>query len=466
MSETNEQKQREASVEVKTGAGGTTTETRVAEERVVTTATTTTRGPNRTVIVATVAVVAIAGLAFLFWWLSRSEGGGAGRPVPAPRTVAIDQPGAGGASGGAGGAPTEATLRLTPEAVATARIRVEPVGEQLAFEIGGSGAAATGVVQPNAYRSTPVVSLVGGILGSVGAELGEEVRRGQTLAVVTSNDLAATQSRYLTAMAELDEQQRRHRRTARLVEIGAASREEFEQATTRLRTAESEVAAGRQRLLLLGLTPQRVSALRSSSQISSEVSLTAPVSGTVISRAANAGEVIEANREILRVADLSTVWIIGQVYERDLARIRPGSGASVTTEAHPGRVFRGRISYIDPSLDPQTRTGQVRIELANPGQMLRIGMYVQIAFGAMGDAERTSPVIPVAAVQNINNQQIVFVATDDPNVFVLRPVRLGAEANGRVPVLEGLAVGERIVTEGSFLLRAEWLKYHPGGNLP
>ena len=142
------------------------------------------------------------------------------------------------------------------------------------------------------------------------------------MAVVFSDELAQVQSRYLTAQADLEEHHKHHARTTKLVEIGAASREELEQATTKLRSAESELASQRQRLLLLGLSPQRISSLRSSEQVSSEVSLPSPVSGTVIARSANPGEVIQADKEILRVADLSSVWVIGQVYEKDLARIK------------------------------------------------------------------------------------------------------------------------------------------------
>jgi RND family efflux transporter MFP subunit len=341
-----------------------------------------------------------------------------------------------------------------------AGIKVEPVGEQVSPEA-ASSALTTGIVQANAYRATPIVSLVGGIVRRVNAELGQSVARGQTVAVVFSDELAQAQSRYLTSQAELEEHHKHHARTTKLVEIGAASREELDQATTKLKSAESEVASQRQRLLLLGLSPQRINSLRSSAQVSSEVSLPSPVLGTVIARSANPGEVIQADKEILRVADLSSVWVIGQVYEKDLGRLRVGSGASIATEAYPGRVFRGQVSYVDPTLDPATRTAQVRVELANPGQILKIGMYVNVAFATLGGAERTVAVVPANAVQNINNQQVVFVAMNEPNVFAMRPVRLGPEANGRYPVLEGVSIGDRIVTEGSFLLRAEWLKSHP-----
>jgi Cu(I)/Ag(I) efflux system membrane fusion protein len=121
-------------------------------------------------------------------------------------------------------------------------------------------------------------------------------------------------------------------------------------------------------------------------------------------------------------------------------------------------LFRGHIAYIDPQLDPATRTAKVRVELPNPNRELKIGMYVRVALSAAGGAERTVPVVSESAVQNINGQQIVFVPTADANVFELRPVRLGAESDGRYQVLEGLTVGDKVVTNGSFALRAEWLK--------
>jgi len=412
------------------------------------------RSNARTVIViAVVALVGLAAIAALL--LANRNKSGAGRPVPAPGNVAVEQ------SMPTTQPQTEPTVTLSPQAAQNAALKLETVGEQLTTNAATTSAVSTGTVQANAYRTTPVVALVGGILRRVNAELGQNVRQGQTMAVVFSDELAMAQSKYLTAVADLEEHHKHHARTMKLVEIGAASREEVEQSTTKLRTAEAEVASQRQRLLLLGFSAQRVNQLKSSSQISSEVSLPAPVSGSVISRSANPGEVIQADKEILRVADLSSVWVIGQVYEKDLGSMRIGSGASVTSEAYPGKVFRGRVSYVDPTLDTATRTAQVRIELANPGQVLKIGMYVNIAFGASAAAEKTTPTIPASAVQNLNSQQVVFVSTNDPNVFVMHSVRLGPESGGRYEVLEGLHVGDRVVTEGSFLLRAEWLKMNP-----
>ena len=401
------------------------------------------------IIVSLVALVAVVAIAAWLLWPNP-----AGKPVPAPRSVSFEEtPNQLDAITG------EQKLILTPQQLRSAALKIETVGERPTSET--TGQMATGVVQANTYKESPVVSLGGGIVRAVNAEIGQNVKRGQTLAVVFSNELADAQSRYLTAVATLDEHHRHHLRTMKLVEIGAASRQELETATSQYREAESNVANLRQKLLLLGMSAQRINSLNSTSQISSEVSVPSPSSGTLTSRTANPGEVIEANKELMRVTDLSTVWVVGQVYEKDLATIRVGSGANIISDAYAGRIFRGRISYVDPRIDPATRTAQVRIELANPGQALKIGMYVNIAFGALGLAEGTAPTVPKDAVQTIGNQQFVFVATDKPEEFILRPVHLGLETSGFFPVVEGLATGDRVVTQGSFLLRAEWLKLHP-----
>ncbi|MEJ7849523.1 MAG: efflux RND transporter periplasmic adaptor subunit [Pyrinomonadaceae bacterium] len=466
------------------------------------------------------------------WYLLSPSNRQAGKPVPAPRSAIVDQPTEDMTDSG------RQTLTIAPEQMTRAGIKTEIVGEQLALEGGTESVASTGVVQANAYRETPVTSLIGGVVRRVIPELGETVQNGQTVAVVFSDEFAAAQSRYVALLteadnarrnyersqklvrinqpgraeldsanaqlktneAQLEEMKMRYQRTGKLVQIGAASREELEQDRTKLRAAEagaveararlvrakqlldinpatrseseealnklrgaeSEIASIRQKLILYGASPKRISSLRSASQITSEIAVPAPASGTVTSRTVNQGEVIEANKELFRVTDLSSVWVIAQVYEKDLRRLRTGSGASVTTDAYPDKVFRGHITYIDPSLNEKTRTAQIRIELENPERVLKIGMYVRAAFGALGQAEQTAPTIAASAVQNLGNGQVVFVVTGEPNIFEMRGVRLGGESNGKYQVLEGLNVGDKIVTEGSFLLRAEWLKQHPG----
>ncbi|MDQ6788184.1 MAG: efflux RND transporter periplasmic adaptor subunit [Acidobacteriota bacterium] len=488
------------------------------------------RTSSRKPMYIALAIIGVIVLGASLFWIFRGKE--SGQPVPAPRTVSFGE-----SNNDTQSPPTgEQTVTLAPEQATRAGIKIETVGETLSSE--AASVAATGVVQANAYGETPIFSLVGGVVRRVNFELGENVGKGQIVAVIFSDELASAQSRYLTlqteaqtsrqnyeraarllkispvssqelddataklktAEAELEEHHKHHARTIKLVQIGAASREEFEQATTKLksaeaaveesqkryqralelarikpasnteleqaavkaRTSESELAAAKQRLIVLGLSPERVNALRSPSQISSELAVTAPVSGTITTRSVNQNEVVEANKELMKITNLSTVWVIAQIFEKDLGQIRAGSGASVTTDAYPDRLFRGQVTYIDPNISPETRTAQARVELENPGQILKIGQYVNVAFGSMGMAEKTAPVIPSSAVQSINNRQTVFVAADNnPNTFILKTVRLGTETGERYVVLEGLNVGDKIVTEGSFLLRAEWLKQHP-----
>src|SRR2546430_5084947 len=174
--------------------------------------------------IALILIVAIA--AWLLWPKP------AGKPVPAPRSVSFEESPQPATAGGD-------KLTLTPEQMRTAQLKIETVGERPSSE--AAGQMATGVVQANIYKETPVVSLVGGIVRSIGAELGQNVRRGQRVAVVFSNELAEAQSRYLTAVATLDEHHRHHMRTIRLVEIRAATRQDFESTISHYAEHESNL---------------------------------------------------------------------------------------------------------------------------------------------------------------------------------------------------------------------------------
>lgn len=300
------------------------------------------------------------------------------------------------------------------------------------------------------------------------AKLTEEksnFERTQKLAAIgaaSRQELEEATTELKTAQANAEAARERIARARRLLRINPERKNEIDRALAQLQAAEAKTEAERQRLLVLGLSPQKVSQIRNTRRVSSELPVTTPVAGTVTARMVNQNEIVEANKELFQVTNLATVWVIAEVYEKDLSRIRVGSGASVTTEAYPGRVFRGQVTYIDPNLKPETRTAQVRIELENPGQILKIGMYVNVAFGSFGMAERTAPVVPSSAVQMINDRQTVFLATDQANVFLVRQVRLGEETGGGFVVLEGINVGDRVVTNGSFLLRAELLKQKTG----
>ncbi len=378
----------------------------------------------------------------------------AAAPTPA-RDSGAASTGAGHGAHGAGAVvaspPSEEPIEvtLTSEAVERAGIKTASVTSRPA----SAALAVPGTVTSNAYRDTKVNALVGGIAREVGAELGAVVRRGQPLAVIFSSELADAQMKYLSMRALLHADEQKFSRTRRLVDLGAASRQELDDATASRTTRETEVAAARQRLILLGLGKEQVERLTDASQIVSEVTVVAPGDGVVIARAANPGQVVAAGQELFTVTDLATLWVIGDVYEKDFSVVRVGAPATVRVPAAPGQAIQGRVTYIDPRVDPATRTAKVRVEVPNRDGALRLGMFVDVTFGSTAGAPRT--VVPRVAVQTLGSRAVVYVATEDEGRFVERPVLVGAGVGDAVELIDGGKPGERVATEGSVYLRAE-----------
>jgi cobalt-zinc-cadmium efflux system membrane fusion protein len=369
-------------------------------------------------------------------------------------------PGTPAPAGSAPSAKTDETVEvtLTPEAIQRAGIKIAEVRSQ-AFT---SGVTVPGTVTSNAYRDTKVNSLVGGIVRQAMVELGASVHRGAPLAVVFSAELADAQMKYISMLAMLEADHHKLERTKKLVALGSASRQELEEVTAAHAGHETEVAAARQRLLLLGLPSERIATLTDASQVVSEVTVPSPADGLVISRTVNPGQVITSGQELFVITDLSTVWVIGDLYERDFPRVRVGSPATITIPSTPDRPLNGRVSYIDPRVDPATRTAKVRVETPNRGADLRLGMFVTVSFET-GAGERMT-VVPRAAVQTIGERSVVYVPVQgEEGKFAERTVKLGAPVGDFVPVQEGLKPGDRVVTDGSFFLRAEAARSRSGG---
>jgi RND family efflux transporter MFP subunit len=291
-------------------------------------------------------------------------------------------------------------------------------------------------------------------------ELGATVSRGAPLATLFSAELAEAQTKYLAMRAMFDADQKRLQRTQQLLDIGAASRQELEEAVAASASRATEVEAARQRLLLLGLTRKQVAALSRPSQVVSDVIVPAPIDGVITGRSANLGQVVGMGEALFVVTDLSEVWVVGDLYEQDFQAVRMGSEAALITPAYPDLSLHGRVSYIDPRVDPQTRTAKVRVEVPNPDGRLRLGMYATLSFTTRSD-QRVA-VVPRTAVQTIGDRQVVFVAVEDEEGrFIQRTVALGPPVGEAYTVLRGLDPGEAVVTEGSFFLRAESLRNAP-----
>jgi RND family efflux transporter MFP subunit len=338
---------------------------------------------------------------------------------------------------------------ISREAIERAGIGLAPV------EAGGAAASLRlpGVIEPHAYRQVAVTPLAGGRVTSVHAELGEHVRRGQLLARIYSPDLADAYARYVAARAQLDAHDRELQRTSELAGIGAASRQELERAHADHAAQVAEVASARARLELLGgdLPPSGEPAPTSSAIID----VPAPIDGVVTARSVNVGLNVDPSMPVFTVVDLSTVWVIADVSEQDLGRVRVGSRALVSTAAEPGITLTGAVSYIDPQIAQATRTARLRVEVPNRGGRLRLGMYANVQVQP-ANADTAIPVIPRAALQQIGDRTVVYLANSSgEGPFIEREVRLGGSDGNQVEVLSGLASGDLIVTRGSFFLRAE-----------
>jgi RND family efflux transporter MFP subunit len=219
------------------------------------------------------------------------------------------------------------------------------------------------------------------------------------------------------------------------------------------------VEEARQRLLLLGLSESQIDEVRAGRKVSSDIAIPAPMDGVVTARSLNLGQVVTAGQELFTVTDLSSVWIEGNLLEDHFASVTKGSRATITTPAYPGRTYRGVVDYIDPRVDPKTRTAKVRVVTENTDLALRLGMYMDLLFTR---TEAPSTTVPSQAIQLIGSSSVVYVPVDgQPGQFRQKTVGAASEVMAGRRVVEGLRSGERVVTEGSFLLRAESLRQHP-----
>lgn len=318
---------------------------------------------------------------------------------------------------------------------------------------------APGIVHPDEYRLVHVTPLVGGIIRQVSVVLGDHVKRGQTLAVVFSSELATAESEYLVMLAALEADHKKLQRTQNLVKLGAASQQEEDDAAADHATHEAHVRSAFERLRVLGASDHQIAELKQAEQINASLVVPAPINGVVLTRTANLGLVTNMSQELFTVADLSTVWVMASIHEKDFSTIHVGTSATVTAPAYPGRAWKGRVVYIQPQIDPSSRTAQARIEVANPGEALRLEMYMDVAFDS---ADVKNSAIPELAVQAIGDKQYVFVPVkDSEGSFAVRQVKVGPASNGFLPVLDGLKLNDEVVTEGSFILKAEAVRQHP-----
>jgi membrane fusion protein, heavy metal efflux system len=365
-------------------------------------------------------------------------------------------------------------LALTPEVqrkfgVQFASAEVRALGQVI---------QATGSVQANDSRMAHIRAIARGRIDSVYVRLGDRVREGQRLLTYDNVELGDAIGEYLSALAELQKataetevSQRALERARNLVDLGAVAKAEFQRREAEyknaLATVESHKAGAakiEEKLHRFGMTDAEIEKLDPAKDLEyhrerSHSTLTAPFTGVVTQFNAAPGETVGTEDEVMTVADLSTVWVQADVYEKDIHAVREGQQAEVVVASYPDRIFTGKITYVSDVLDPNTRTAKVRVEVPNPQNLLKLEMFATVRIPTA--TTRSALAISANAVQNVDGATVAFVkATGDR--FEKRPLRLGQRFGEWVEVTEGLKAGDTIVTEGSFLLKSEAKKSELG----
>jgi membrane fusion protein, heavy metal efflux system len=307
-----------------------------------------------------------------------------------------------------------------------------------------------------------------GLVVAVYAGLGDPVRKGQVLARYHADEVRDSRAQYRAAVNELDrakaaaaQAQRNRDRAQRLLELKAGSALQVEQAQQDLvaaeaavRKAQIEVDRGRD-LLEDDLRVPADPPPDRHDETADQVPILSPGDGYVIEKNITPGKTVELSTVTFVIGDLSKVWMLASVRQEDLGKLRPGQLAAVTLPGEPVVRIPGRITNLGQQFDPATRAMQVRIELENGNGRLRPEMLANAEIPVGG--RRPTVVVPSDAIQQIGDQDVVFVQTA-PGRFAVRPVRAGETADGKTPVLEGIQAGEQIVVRGSFVLKSQLLK--------
>ncbi|MBX3215205.1 MAG: efflux RND transporter periplasmic adaptor subunit [Labilithrix sp.] len=335
-------------------------------------------------------------------------------------------------------------VKLSDKVVADAGIKLAPATKELlAITL-----ALPGEVSVDPDKNARVASPVPGRLSQVLFKEGSAVQKGAVLARVRIPDLAKLRAAHAAASTKAATARVNATRLQELSQKGLASNQEALGARSEAEALEAEARALDQQLRTLGL---------GATGDGSELTLRAPISGVVISRAAVVGQPLTADETIADIADLSEVWFLGRVFEKDLDEIHVGARTEVQLNAFPKRRFDGTVEYIGRQIDPIARTVTARVRLTNQDDVLRLGLF-GIAHVAIGtDATAPVLVVPRTAIVEISGKPVVFVRQPDGD-FELHEVLLGQSNLGKVQVLSGLREGEAVVVDGAFTVKSAVLR--------
>jgi len=340
----------------------------------------------------------------------------------------------------------EKLLALSDEEAQRAGIKVQ----KLELQERAEQVTVTATIQANQDRLAHVAPRVPGRLVKVTAHLGDKVKPGQALALLDSIELGEARSSHLQAASEAALARAGFERAQRLQADNIIPEKEFLRARAEHEKARAGLRAAADKLRMMGVDPEKLSG--------SVFPLTAPFAGTIIEKKAVLGELAPPDQSLFTVADLSILWIEANLFEKDLAKVRPGAQASVTVSAYPDEVFKGRLTYISSVVDKESRTVKARVEVPNPDGRLKPEMFATAAIQTGSSVKAL--LVPEDAVLLLQGQPTVFVA--ERGGFEPRAVEVGERAQGQAVIKSGVEAGEAVVVGGAYALKARLLKSQIG----
>lgn len=331
----------------------------------------------------------------------------------------------------------------------TERVRFHPMRMSLK--------AQAGKILPNENRLAHLSGRVPGRIVAVYANLGDRVKSGDRLLLLDSPAFGEAQLEYRKTRTAVRVTEKALERAQALFDRGAIGAGEYQRREADSENAKADLHEAEEKLHLLGMTEREIERLGSEKLPHAEVAqvfLRAPFSGEVVERNATVGEVVDPNKMLFAVADLSTVWVRADFPEQQVGRLRSGLSVEVRVAAYPDTVFRGAVSYVGAMVDPTTRTVMARSDIPNPDRRLRPEMFADVT---LITPEQSVLTVSPSAIQQVGSRTMVFVA-QGPRRFESREVTIGESSKDHVEVKSGVKEGDEVVTHGSYALKSEALR--------
>ncbi len=357
-------------------------------------------------------------------------------------------------------------VQITTESQKDMGIRVESAANRSLQET----LSATGTVSEDPGRIAHIRPLARGLIEKAYVRLGDRVSEGDSLVEYDNIELGVAIGEFRTAQAELERsltdlevKKRILERSKEMLREGALARTTYDLREAEYKDAEAKMAAARataekieEQVHRYGWTDQDLANLPSKQgHTITHTILKAPLSGVITTFHASVGEVVEPATELLAITDISSLWVLADVFEKDLAQIQPGKHVQVRVASYPGKIFDGKITFVADSLDPKTRTAKARCLVGNSTGLLKLEMFATIEI----PVDQTGPVlaVPDSSLQQIEGKTVVFVRNSGTQ-FEKREVRTGIASGGYTEIRAGLKTGDLVTTQGSFVVKTAFLR--------